>query len=220
MNLPIEWKEVLKEYLGTQNARDLYNRVDSEYSNNNICPPREKLFSTFHACKPNDVSVVILGQDPYFNKGQATGMAFSIDPTCKCKFPPSLRNIITEIKSEFGHCAVENGDLSKWAEQGVLLLNTCLTVKQGEPLSHADIGWDSFTRAVMSCLNNMDRPIVFVLWGGHAKRYRDLVTGKHHLVLTSAHPSPLSAHNGFFGCDHFKMINNFLLGLEKSGIVW
>jgi len=220
MILPPEWKELLTGYLSTSQARELYNRVNAEYARGNVCPPKDKLFSAFHTCPPEKVSVVILGQDPYHNIGQAMGMSFSINPQSNCKFPPSLTNIIKEVNDEFGTCDVESGDLTKWAEQGVLLLNTCLTVKQGQPLSHSEIGWDGFTRAVISVINNLENPIVFVLWGSHARKYRELVTDSKHLVLTSAHPSPLSAHNGFFGCGHFKKINEFLSSLGKSPIVW
>ena len=244
MTLPREWKQLLTEYLNTPQARELYARVDAEYKKGGICPPKEKLFSAFHHCPPDKVSVVILGQDPYINHGQAMGMSFSINPKSNCTFPPSLSNIIKEVRAECGVCNVEDGDLTKWAEQGVLLLNTCLTVKQGQSLSHAGIGWEGFTRAVLAALNKgvvassgtcaenlactfseqvpekSDARIVFVLWGGHAKKYRDLITNPKHLVLTCAHPSPLSAHNGFFGCGHFLEINKFLTSIDKSPIKW
>jgi uracil-DNA glycosylase len=225
MKLDPEWKELLRDYLAAPQARDLAAGIAREYAEHKVCPPYDKVFNAFNTCLPKQVKVVILGQDPYFNAGQATGMAFSIDPNARgIQFPPTLGNIIREVRGEFGACAVEDGDLSKWARQGVLLLNTCLTVRQGSPLSHADIGWEHFTRAVIACLDKCAPPfvppIVFVLWGTHAKKYRELLTNPQNLVLTSAHPSPLSAHNGFFGCGHFKKINEFLLGIGKTAIEW
>jgi len=219
MTLTNEWKQFLIDYLKTPNARELQSRVLSEYQKYKICPPREKVFSALNTIPPEKVRVVILGQDPYFNEGQATGMAFSIDPNCKCTFPPSLTNIIKEITAEFGKCNVTNGDLTPWANQGVLLLNTSLTVRQGSPLSHAELGWNDLTRAIISKLNEKGN-IVFVLWGSHAIKYRDLITNKTNLILTSAHPSPLSASRGFFGNGHFKSINNFLKSKNLPEIVW
>ncbi|MDR0462383.1 MAG: uracil-DNA glycosylase [Christensenellaceae bacterium] len=219
MKLTPEWKEFLSEYLKTPQARELQTRVLNEYGKHKVCPPSEKVFSAFDACLPDKVNVVILGQDPYFNAGQAMGMAFSIDPTCKCDFPPSLRNIITEVKSEYGTCNVEDGDLTPWAKQGVLLLNTSLTVRMGAPLSHAEMGWDGLTRSVISALNKRGN-IAFVLWGSHAAKYAELITDKSNLVLKCAHPSPLSASRGFFGCGHFKKIDEYLKSLDKSEIVW
>jgi uracil-DNA glycosylase len=219
MKLTDEWKTFLIDYLKTQGARDLQTRVLNEYAKCKVCPPKDKVFSALNTVSPQDVRVVILGQDPYFNEGQATGMSFSINPDCGCKFPPSLSNIIKEITDEYGTCAVANGDLTPWAKQGVLLLNTSLTVRQGSPLSHADIGWNEFTRAVIARLNERG-VIVFVLWGSHANKYREIITNKSNLILHSAHPSPLSAHNGFFGNGHFKAVNHFLKSNNCTEIVW
>jgi uracil-DNA glycosylase len=219
MRLIPEWKNFLIDYLKTPQARELQSRVLNEYDKYKICPPKEKVFSALNTVAPDKVRVVILGQDPYFNEGQATGMSFSIDPNCKCTFPPSLDNIIKEIKSEYGTCNVENGDLSKWALQGVLLLNTSLTVRQGHPLSHAEIGWNAFTSAVIKKLNEKGN-IVFVLWGSHAQKYRDLITDKSNFVLMSAHPSPLSAQRGFFGNNHFLKINEYLKSKNLPEIIW
>ena len=223
MKLPNEWKELIKDYLLTDGARELYAKVGAEYARGGVCPPESKLFSAFNAVNPNGVKVVILGQDPYHGAGQAMGMSFSVDPTADCDFPPSLRNIIKEVRAEFGSCAVENGDLTPWANQGVLLLNTCLTVKTGKPLSHNEIGWDGFTRAVIAKLGARDG-IVFMLWGGHARKFRELIketgAGGGNLVLTCAHPSPLSASGGFFGCGHFKRANEFLVAHGQKPIAW
>ena len=218
MKLPDVWKEFLREYLATAWARELYARVEKEYATHRVCPPKDKLFSAF-CVAPRDVRVVIIGQDPYFNEGQATGMAFSIDPTCGCKFPPSLSNIIKEVRDEFEKCAVANGDLEPWARQGVLLLNSALTVRLGEPLSHAGIGWTEFVRHVIAKLNELGG-IVFLLWGGHAGGFRPMLTNPANLVLQSAHPSPLSASRGFFGNGHFKRANEFLAALGRGEIEW
>jgi uracil-DNA glycosylase len=164
------------------------------------------------------VRVVILGQDPYFNPGQATGVAFSVGAGCT-KFPPTLRNIIKEVRAEMGICTVEDGDLTPWVRQGVLLLNTCLTVREGTAFSHADIGWGGFIQHTIEVLNKKNN-IVFVLWGNNAKKFMPMLTNKNNLVLTSSHPSPLSAHAGFFGCGHFRKINQFLVSKGSKAITF
>jgi len=226
-----EWSDLLHECLESDNFKALVEKVDGEYELHDICPPREKIFTAFNLCAPDDVKVVILGQDPYFNAGQAVGLAFSVelyggrvknpDGTLgdKVTFPPSLRNIIKEIRTELGSCAVEDGDLRPWAEQGVLLLNTCLTVRKGKPLSHAQIGWDCLIHAVLKELDKKN-DIIFVLWGGNARQYKKYLYNPRNRVLQSAHPSPLSAHNGFFGNGHFKLINEWLTKWGKKPIVW
>lgn len=220
MTLAEDWRKILEDYLNSPKTRALFARIEDEYQKYKICPPRGKVFNAFNQCSTHSLKVVILGQDPYFNPGQAVGMAFSIDPTAKdVVFPPTLRNIIKEVQGCFGTCAVLDGDLTPWARQGVLLLNTCLTVRQGTPLSHADIGWEDFTRAVISCINKKD-DIVFVLWGAHAGKYRELLTNPKNFVLTSSHPSPLSASRGFIGCRHFLKINQFLENRKKQPIFW
>lgn len=220
-----DWSDVLKDCLESDRFTALVHSVDSEYETNKICPPREKIFAAFNLCPFSEVKVVILGQDPYFNLGQACGLAFSIElygankPNDKVTFPPSLKNIIKEVRAELGECTVEDGDLSPWASQGVLLLNTSLTVRLGQPLSHAAIGWDC---VVHSALRELDKKsdIVFVLWGGHARQYKKYIQNPRNLILESAHPSPLSAHNGFFGNGHFKKINDFLIARGKKPIVF
>jgi len=219
MKLPQEWNDFLNDYIATQTARDLSLRVATEYAQGGVAPKRELLFSAFDHCPPDKVKVVILGQDPYINENQATGMAFSINPSAKCKFPPSLKNIIAEVKNEFGTCSVENGDLTPWADQGVLLLNTCLTTKLGQSLAHVHLGWDTFTRAVISKLNDVGN-IVFLLWGTQAKSYVTLLDDDKNLILASAHPSPLSASNGFFGNNHFQLCNEFLETQGLTPIKW
>jgi uracil-DNA glycosylase len=219
MKLPQIWNDFLSDFIATQSARDLSLRVATEYARGGVTPRRELLFSAFEYCEPQNVRVVILGQDPYINKNQATGMSFSINPAADCKFPPSLKNIITEIKTEFGKCGVENGDLIPWAKQGVLLLNTCLTTKIGQSLAHVHLGWDIFTRAVLTELNDLGK-IVFILWGNNAKNYCEILKNPQNLVLASAHPSPLSASSGFFGNNHFKLCNEFLESKGLTPIAW
>ena len=226
MNLAKDWQEKLKECLNAPQFSKLLEKVEAQYKKHSICPPKDKIFNAFNLCPVKDVRVVILGQDPYFNPGQAMGLAFSVNAECmmqkakpRIQFPPSLTNIIKEIRECFGECSVEDGDLTPWARQGVLLLNTCLTVRQGAPLSHAELGWDFFINAVIEFLNTKDG-IVFVLWGNNAKKYKPMLTNAENLVLTAAHPSPLSAHNGFFGCRHFCKINDFLKSRDKKPIVW
>jgi len=200
-------------------CKTLRENVVAEYETHKICPPRDLVFAAFDLCPHEDVKVVILGQDPYFNENQAIGLAFSVSGGGKYKFPPTLKNIIKEVRADLGSCAVEDGDLRPWARQGVLLLNTCLTVRQGQPLSHAGLGWDTFINAVIKELDKKN-DIVFVLWGGHARGYKKQLSNIRNLVLESAHPSPLSAHNGFFGCGHFKKINEFLVKRGKTPVVF
>lgn len=224
MKLNEDWSEILKETIQSDWYQSFRETVDAEYELHNICPPQEKVFAAFNLCPYKDVKVVILGQDPYFNPGQAVGLSFSVElfgaDKAKVAFPPSLKNIIKEVRADLGSCAVEDGDLRPWARQGVLLLNTCLTVRQGQPLSHAGIGWDKFTLAVINVLAQK-KDIVFVLWGSHARAYKKyLVTNPRNEILEAAHPSPLSAHSGFFGCGHFQKINEFLVKHGKAPIVF
>ena len=203
-----EWKQELREILDTPQTRELHARVMYEYANHTIFPPKENLFAAFNLCKPDDVRVVILGQDPYHTPGAACGLAFSKGKVCT-KMPPSLANIIKEVTNCLGTCAVADGDLTHWARQGVLLLNTCLTVRAHLALSHKDLGWENFTGAVVKHLAGKGG-IAFVLWGAHARKYKQFINPQNNLILESAHPSPLSAHNGFLGCGHFKKVNEWL----------
>ena len=232
MKINTDWNEKLSECLGSLDFKLLVKKIDKEYAEHKICPPREKVFNAFNLCSYDDVNVVILGQDPYFNPGQATGLAFSIElhkykinnaekinTTPIPTFPPTLKNIIKEVRSEMGSCAVEDGDLTPWAKQGVLLLNTCLTVREGHCFSHKDIGWDFLINKTIEQLNKKDN-IVFILWGSNARKYKTFLTNKNNLVLESAHPSPLSAHGGFFGCEHFRKANEFLTSHSKRAIIF
>ena len=224
-----------KNIFNSPQCKTLREKLDVEYKTHKVFPPRDKIFAAFELCPLDEVKVVILGQDPYHGEGQAVGLAFSVDlydkrgrsnlserqitPSPFVAFPPSLKNIIKEVRAEMGSCAVEDGDLRPWACQGVLLLNTCLTVRAHQPLSHAAIGWDGFFKPVIQALNQIN-DIVFVLWGSNARAYKKFLTNPRNLILESAHPSPLSAHNGFFGCGHFKKINEFLTSKGKNPIVF
>jgi uracil-DNA glycosylase len=218
-----DWHKVLKDCIDSPEFRTLCGKVDDEYKTGKICPPRELVFAAFDLCSFENVKVVILGQDPYFNPNQAVGLAFSVQmygpEKSKTMFPPSLRNIIKQVRADMGICTVEDGDLRPWARQGVLLLNTSLTVRLGNPLSHANIGWDCVVNSAISALNEKD-DIVFMLWGSHARGFKKFLTNPRNLVLECAHPSPLSAHNGFFGCGHFKKASDFLVSRGKQPIVF
>jgi len=213
-----EWKKELHHILDTPEIRQLYARVLKEYETHTVYPSKENLFSAFNLCLPEDVRVVILGQDPYHTPHAANGMAFSKSVNC-AKMPPSLGNIIKEVTDCFGGCSVIDGDLTPWARQGVLLLNTCLTVRAHQALSHKDIGWEDFTRAVIGHLGKKG-DIAFVLWGSHAKKYKEVIDAQSNFILESTHPSPFSAHYGFLGCRHFSKINEWLGSKGKKPIKW
>ncbi len=189
-----------------------------EYAHKHIYPPKRLILNAFDHTAYEDVNVVILGQDPYYNPNQAMGMSFSVPEGVET--PKSLVNIFQEIRSDTGvPTTVKGGDLTVWAEQGVLLLNTVLTVEEGKPNSHKDRGWEIFTDAVINYLNDRPRGMVFMLWGRNAYAKKQLITAPQHLVLTAAHPSPLSAYSGFFGCRHFSKANEFLEAQGKH-IQW
>lgn len=189
-----------------------------EYATKNVYPPKQLILNAFDHTSYNDVNVVILGQDPYYNEGQAMGMSFSVP---KGVLPPmSLVNIFKEIKDDLGYEPhIDGGDLTPWARQGVLLLNTVLTVCERMPNSHKNCGWENFTDEVIKFLNMRERGMVFMLWGKNACAKKHLITSPQHLVLTAAHPSPLSAYAGFFGCGHFSKANDFL-ALQHREIKW
>lgn len=194
------------------------SRVAEEYATKTIYPPEREVFAAFKATPWDDLKVVILGQDPYHGPGQANGLAFSVNPGVA--LPPSLRNIFKEITTDTQAPMPADGDLTRWARQGVLLLNTTLTVVAGQPASHSGIGWEQFTDDVIRRISSGKENVVFMLWGAHAQRKRPLIDESKHLVLTSPHPSPLSAHRGFFGNRHFSLANGYLLSHGKSQIVW
>lgn len=209
-----DWLPYLEPEFKKQYYRELYNFVSREYSEKAIYPPSEDIFNALKYTPLKNVKVVLIGQDPYHEPGQAHGMSFSVKPGVQT--PPSLLNMYKELRSEYGYDIPNNGYLMKWAEQGVLLLNNVLTVRHGAANSHKGKGWEKFTDAIIEILNKQDKPIVYFLWGANARAKKVLIDNPKHLVLETVHPSPLSAYNGFFGCNHFKKANEFL---ESNGIV-
>ena len=197
---------------------DLMKFVDAEYAAGEVFPPREKIFRSLELTPIDSVKCVILGQDPYHDVGQAHGLAFSVNPGVK--IPPSLANIYKELQDELGTYIPDNGFLEKWAKQGVLLLNTVLTVRAHEANSHKGKGWEKFTDSVISEVNKLDTPVVFMLWGKPAQSKKKLLTNPKHLVLETVHPSPLSVYRGFWGCGHFAKCNEFLKANGEAPIDW
>lgn len=212
-----QWKDLLSEEFDKAYFQKLLIYLESEYSHCTVYPNEQDVFSIFNACNPEKLKVVILGQDPYHNEFQANGMAFSVQQGVK--IPPSLRNIIKELKTDINIAEPMHGDLTNWAKQGVFLLNTCLTVRAHEPLSHQNKGWEKFTGRIIEILNESQKGIVFILWGKKAHEKAQLIN-KNHYILKSHHPSPLSAYRGFFGCKHFSKTNEFLTLAGKEPINW
>lgn len=213
-----DWLEVIKPEFGKDYYKDLYLKVKEEYSQTRVFPDSGDIFNAFHLTPLSNVRVVILGQDPYHNVGQAHGLCFSVKPGIEA--PPSLVNIYKELQDDLGLKIPNNGYLVKWAEQGVLLLNTVLTVRAHQANSHRGIGWEQFTDAVIKILDEQDRPIVFLLWGAPAQKKKAMLHNPKHLVLEAPHPSPLSAYRGFFGCKHFSKTNAFLEANGYTPIDW
>lgn len=208
-----DWLEYMKPEFQKPYYKELYDFVKTEYSNTIIYPPSDEIFNAFHFTPLSKVKVLLLGQDPYHNVNQAHGLSFSVKPGQD--IPPSLQNIYKELNDDLGCYIPNNGYLKKWAEQGVLLLNTVLTVRAHEANSHKGRGWEKFTDAVISAVNAQDRPVVYLLWGGPAQKKIPMLTNPKHLILKAPHPSPLSSYRGFFGCKHFSQCNDFLV---KNGI--
>lgn len=213
-----DWKEVLEPEFRKPYYRDLYKRIVEEYKTHQVFPPAEDLFTAFHLTPLSQVKVVILGQDPYHNDDQAHGLCFSVRKGIKV--PPSLVNIYKELESDLGCRIPDHGYLVKWAEQGVLMLNTVLTVRAHEAFSHRGIGWEQFTDAAIRALNEVDRPIVFILWGRPAQQKKSMLNNPKHLILEAPHPSPLSASRGFFGSKPFSQTNAFLADHGIAPIDW
>ena len=213
-----DWLSYLKPEFSKPYYKELYEFVKDEYSKHEVYPPSDEIFSALEHTQMKDVKIVLLGQDPYHERGQAHGMSFSVKPGVKT--PPSLQNMYKELNSELGCYIPNNGFLEKWADQGVLLLNTSLTVRSGQANSHKGKGWELFTDAIIKAVNEQDRPIVYFLWGSNARSKKQLITNPRHLVLETVHPSPLSAYNGFFGCGHFKKANEFLIANQIEPIDW
>lgn len=211
------WYDLLKDEFSKQYFLDLQEFLRNEYTNYTIYPEEKNIFNALNSIPFDKVKVVIIGQDPYHEPRQAQGMSFSVPEDVD--IPPSLVNIMREIESDLGVKCYDNGNLSRWAKQGVLLLNTVLTVRKGMANSHKDKGWEKLTRKIIELLGQRKEPIVFLLWGNYAQNYQDLIA-PWHLVLKAPHPSPLSAYRGFFGCKHFSKCNQFLIEHGQTPIDW
>lgn len=212
------WDEILSDEFKEPYYLKLREFLKSEYSTKTIYPDMYDIYNAFRYTDYNDVKVVILGQDPYHGEGEAHGLSFSVKPGIA--IPPSLRNIYKELRDTLGCYIPNNGYLEKWARQGVLLLNTSLTVIKDSPNSHRSIGWEIFTDKVIRLLNERQKPVIFLLWGSNAKSKSMLIDRSKHIVFMSVHPSPLSASRGFFGCNHFKLANEKLAELGETPIDW
>lgn len=213
-----DWNPLLGDQFTADYWVDLQRFVDEERRRHVVHPAPEQVLAALRATPHAAVKVLILGQDPYHGPGQAHGLCFSVQRGVAA--PPSLRNILTELHSDLGVPVPRHGNLAHWAEQGVLLLNTTLTVRSGEAGSHQGRGWERFTDRVISVVNDKVDPVVFVLWGAHARKKKSLVTGAHHTVIEGAHPSPLSAHRGFFGSRPFSRVNEALVAHGQEPIDW
>lgn len=213
-----DWKEIIEAERQQEYSKKLEGTVDAEYEQHTVYPVKEDIFNALRRTPLSQVKAVILGQDPYCRPGQAHGLSFSVRPGIAK--PKSLNNIFKELQSDMGIPVPESGCLDGWAKQGVLLLNTVLTVRDGERNSHAGIGWEIFSDHIITILNNQDHPIVFLLWGNPAKEKTAMITNPQHLVLEASHPSPLSARRGFFGCRHFSKANEFLQNNNIAPINW
>ena len=213
-----DWDEVLAGEFDQEYYKRIRYFLKQEYAEQTVYPPMEYIFNALRLTPYSSVKAVILGQDPYHGPGQAPGMCCSVKRGTPP--PPSLQNIFKEIKSDLGFDPPQHGELTSWADNGVLLLNTVLTVREGQPNSHKGMGWEQFTDRIIQLLNERQQPMVFLLWGGNARSKARLITNPAHLVLQCAHPSPLSAYNGFFGCRHFSKTNEFLVSRGMKPIDW
>jgi len=213
-----DWDDLLAKEFSSDYYLALREFLKAEYSSRKIYPPMNDIYNALRYTSFKDTRVVILGQDPYHGAGQAHGLCFSVKRGTEP--PPSLKNIFKELKSELGIAEPASGELIGWAKQGVLLLNTTLTVRESQPQSHKGQGWERLTDKIISLLNEKDSPIVFMLWGGNARAKKQLITNRAHLILECAHPSPLSAYAGFFGCNHFIRANAFLKERGLTPIQW
>lgn len=214
----LTWNELFKNEFNKQYFKELMKTLEEEEKIYQIFPKKTEIFTAFQLNELNNVKCVILGQDPYSGINQANGLAFSVNQGIK--LPPSLKNIFRELNSDLGIRIPLNGDLTKWAREGVLLLNNCLTVRENCPNSHKDIGWEIFTNKIIEVLNQELNSISFILWGNNAKKKLDLITNNHHQILQGSHPSPLSCYNGFFGGKYFSRTNEFLIKTGRTPIDW
>lgn len=218
VNIGNEWDDLLKGEFEKEYYLNLREFLKKEYFTYHIYPDMYDIFNALKYTSYSDVKAVMIGQDPYHGKGQAHGMCFSVQKGVA--IPPSLQNIYKEIYSDLGIPPANHGYLKKWADSGVLMMNAVLTVREGQANSHKGKGWEIFTDRVIELLNEREKPIVFLLWGGNAKQKIRLITNPNHLILQAAHPSPLSAFNGFFGCRHFSKTNEFLVNHGMEPIDW
>ena len=212
------WDAVLKEEYEKNYFKNIAMFINKEYKEKIVYPPKRDILRALKLTDYNDVKVVILGQDPYHGPGQAQGYSFSVPSNFP--LPPSLQNMYKELENEYQTPVHRTGDLTDWAKQGVLLMNTILTVEEHKPLSHQDKGWQNFTNEALRWINEKDGPVVFLLWGSKAIQAKKLLTNPKHLILTSPHPSPLSAYRGFFGNNHFKLANEYLIKNNETPIQW
>lgn len=217
-NITGDWNEILAPEFEKDYFKKLWQQVEAEYERGPVYPAKENIFNALRYTPYHDVKVLLLGQDPYHGRGQAHGLAFSVQPGVA--LPPSLKNIFKEQMQDVGTVMPKTGCLTPWAEQGVMLLNTVLTVREGEPNSHKKLGWTTFTDSIISALNQREQPVIFLLWGANAHEKLPLITNSRHFVLSAPHPSPLSASRGFFGCRHFSKVNTILERLGKPPINW
>jgi uracil-DNA glycosylase len=221
LKLNNSWQKFIDEESKKNYFVDLISFIDEVYENNNesVFPAKNELLKAFTMCPIEDLKVVILGQDPYPTKGYANGLCFSVNEDVK-PFPKSLKNIFSEVENDLSIPSPENGNLERWANQGVLLLNNVLSVIEGKPDSHANKGWELFTNAAIDYLGKEKQGIVYLLWGSKAQEKAAKIDEKHNLILKSVHPSPLSAYRGFFGCKHFSKTNEYLIAQRKNPINW
>lgn len=217
-NLQNRWGELLEEEMKKPYYQELQEFLEKEYTEHTVYPAQEDVFNALRYTDYDSVIVVLLGQDPYHGPGQAHGLSFSVKPGVK--IPPSLRNVFKELHADLGCSIPDHGYLVKWAEQGVLLLNTVLTVREGEANSHKGKGWEIFTDKIISILNDREEPVIFLIWGKPAQTKLRLIDKKRHYFITSPHPSPLSASRGFFGSKPFSRINDYLRNHGKEEIDW
>ncbi len=213
-----DWKEILKEEINKDYFSELKKILVEEYKNFKVYPPKKDIFTAFSLTSYSDIKVVLLGQDPYHQNGQAHGLAFSVNKGVR--IPPSLLNMYKELEDDLGFSIPNHGYLTKWAEQGVLLLNTSLTVRDSEANSHSRIGWNIFTDNIIKKINEREKPVIFLLWGNNAKSKEKFIDTRKHYVLKGVHPSPLSASRGFFGCKHFSKVNQILKENNLKEIDW
>ncbi len=218
LHLNTDWKFFLKDELNSYNFKAIISKLESERKHHTIFPENEMIFNAFNQTNFDDLKVIILGQDPYHGKGQAHGLSFSVPNGVKT--PPSLRNIFKELKSDLNLPISTNGNLNNWAKQGVLLLNSTLTVRGKEAGSHQKLGWEEFTDSIITKISNKKEGIIFLLWGAFAQKKSILIDEKKHHILTAAHPSPFSAYRGFLGCKHFSKTNKILINNNKQPINW